>query len=233
MQISLSSHRSLELFSVFSVALLLCRGTWLLLYRGTWLIALVEKMGLRPPLFFFWRHSRGTLRNDLCYRRPVVVDVCFISYECISVLCSTPIAVIGNALTIVGGVYQSICCFFTPFEVGIYPGNACTRKFCEFCTTPPVPGTSCEFRTTFTPVPDIPISVLSVGYTQNHTRAGITLQRTYVTSVGHSYPYPELLEVLYAGGTKTRGTGAACLYLPGTSASSARPCHNIRKFWKF
>ena len=41
-----------------------------------------------------------------------------------------------------------------------------------------------------------------------------------MTSVGHSYPYPELLEVLYAGATKTRGTGTACLYLP-------------RNFWKF
>ena len=62
---------------------------------------------------------------------------------------------------------------------------------------------------------------------------GITLQRTSVTSVGHSYPYPELLEVLCAGVTKTRGTGTACLYLPGTSGSSVRPCHITRKFWQF
>ena len=61
---------------------------------------------------------------------------------------------------------------------------------------------------------------------------GISLQRTSVTCVGHSYPYPELLEVLYAGATKTRGTGTACLYLPETSASSVRSCHNTWNFWK-
>ena len=66
--------------SLFSVALLLCRGTWL--------IELVEKLGLRPPILFFSRHSRGTLWYDLCYRRTVVVDVCVISYEYISV-CGT------------------------------------------------------------------------------------------------------------------------------------------------
>ena len=36
----------------------------------------------------------------------------------------------------------------------------------------------------------------------------ITLQRTSVSSAGHSYPYPELLEVLYASAT-----------IPGTSVS--------------
>ena len=40
-----------------------------------------------------------------------------------------PIAVIGNALTIVSFFDQSICCFFAPFETGI------TRAL-------PVPGTS-------------------------------------------------------------------------------------------
>ena len=65
MQISLSHHRSLELFSVFSVALLL-------FCRGTWLVKLVENLGLRPPLLLFRRHSRGALWYDLCYRRTVV-----------------------------------------------------------------------------------------------------------------------------------------------------------------
>ena len=55
---------------------------------------------------------------------------------------------------------------------------------------------------------------------------GITLQRISITSAGHSYPYPELLEVLHAGAAKTRGTGTACVYLPGSSGSSVRPCHN-------
>ena len=125
MQISLSYHRSFELFPVFSVALLLlCRGTWLIE------LLILEKLGLRPPLFCVKRHSRGTLWYDLCYRRTVVVDIYVISYECISV-CSMPIAVIGNALTIVSFCDQPICCFFAPFE-------ACTMKkyfkdvSCEF-----------------------------------------------------------------------------------------------------
>ena len=64
----------------------------------------------------------------------------------------------------------------------------------------------CEFVTTFTPVPELSILVLTVVYTPNHT-----LQRTSVTSVGHSYPYPELLEVLYARAT-----------IPGSSGSFVR-----------
>ena len=38
---------------------------------------------------------------------------------------------------------------------------------------------------------------------------------------------------MYAGATKTPGTGTACLYLPGTSGSSVRLSHNTRNFWKF
>ena len=45
MQISLPNNRSHELFSMLSVA-------FILRCRGTWLIELVEKMRLRPPLFF-------------------------------------------------------------------------------------------------------------------------------------------------------------------------------------
>ena len=122
MQISLSHHRSLELFSVFSVALLLLCG-------GTWLVKLVENLGLRPPLFLFRRHSRGALWYDLCYRRTVVVSsrrICY-SYECISV-CSMPIAVNGNALTIVFFFPVNLL-FFAPFEAGIYPGITRTRHF--------------------------------------------------------------------------------------------------------
>ena len=160
MQISLSYQRSLELFSAFKVALLLCRGTWL--------IELAEKLGLRPPLSFFRRHSRGTLWYDLCYRRTVfvVVDVCVISYECISVR-SMPMAVIGNALTIVSFFSQSICCFSPPYEAGIYPGVTRTRDFCEFCTART--RYFCEFCTT------------------------LSVPGTSVSSVRHSYPYPNFL----------------------------------------
>ena len=76
---------------------------------------------------------------------------------------------------------------------------------------------------------------------------GITLQITSVTSVGHSYPYPELLEVLYDLHTCTRNFWNFCfpvatmpgervqhvLYPLGTSVSSVRLCHNIRNFWEF
>ena len=39
-------------------------GTSLLLFRGTWFIALLEKLGLGPPLVFLRRRSRGTLWYD-------------------------------------------------------------------------------------------------------------------------------------------------------------------------
>ena len=117
---------------MFSVALLLCRGTWL--------IELVEKLGLRPPLFLFEAPQPGyAMVWSVLQKNSGVGDVSVVSYECINVLCSMPIAVIGNALTIVS-LDQSNCCFFAPFEAGITPGN--TRDFCEFCTTLPVPGTS-------------------------------------------------------------------------------------------
>ena len=75
----------------------------------------------------------------------------------------------------------------------------------------------------------------------------ITLQRTSVGSVGHPYPYPELLEVLYGIHTCTRNFWKFCtpvatipgvrvqnvLYPLGTSVSSVRLCHNTRNFWNF
>ena len=99
-------HRSLELFSVFSVALLLhCRGI------VHFLIELVEKTGLPPPSVCFRRNKRGTLWYDLCYN--ITVVVCVIPYECVSV-CSMSIAVIGNALTFVSFFLQ-VSLFFCPF----------------------------------------------------------------------------------------------------------------------
>ena len=171
----------------------------LLLCRGTWLIELVKTLGLRPPLCFFRRHSRSTW-YDLCYRRTVIVDVHVISYECS--VCSMPIEVIGNALTIVF-FYQSIYCFFAPFEEGIYPGITRTRDFCEFCTTLPVPGTS--------------VSSVRHSYC-TRTR---TFYFRYVSRVNHTrgvYPryYP------------TKNFCNFCRTLipvPGTSGSSVRRCH--------
>ena len=43
---------------------------------------------------------------------------------------------------------------------------------------------------------------------------GITLQRTSVSSVGHSYPYPELLEILYDIHTCTRNFWKFCMPAP-------------------
>ena len=90
----------------------------------------------------------------------------------------------------------------------------------------------------------------SVGYVQivpGVFSPGNTLQRTSVSSVGHSHPYPELLEVLYDIHTCTRNFWVFCtpvptipgvrvlqvLYPLGTSVSYVRLCHNTRNFWKF
>ena len=89
----------------------------------------------------------------------------------------------------------------------------------------------------------------SVGYVQTTPGAiapGITLQRTSLSSVGHSYPYPELLEVLYDTETLTPNFWEFCtpvatirgvrvqhvLYPLGTSVSYVRLCPNTRNFWK-
>ena len=83
----------------------------------------------------------------------------------------------------------------------------------------------------------------SVGYVQTIPEVftpGITLQRTSVSSEGHSYPYPKVLEVLYDIHTCTRNcrmfyTPVATipevrvgqvLYPLGTSVSSVRLCHS-------
>ena len=90
----------------------------------------------------------------------------------------------------------------------------------------------------------------SVGYVQTVPEIftpGITLQRTSVSSLGHSYPYPEILNIMYGIHTCTRNFWKFCtpvakipgirvphvLYPLGTSVSSVRLCHNTRKLWKF
>ena len=71
--------------------------------------------------------------------------------------------------------------------------------------------------------------------------------KNFVSSVGHSYPYLEILEFLYDIHTCTRNFWKFCtlvatkpgvrvqhgLYPLGTSVSSVRLCHNIRNFCKF
>ena len=57
----------------------------------------------------------------------------------------------------------------------------------------------------------------SVGYSQTVPGVftpGITLQRTFVSSVGQLYPYPELLEDLYDIHTRTRNFWKFCTPVP-------------------
>ena len=67
-----------------------------------------------------------------------------------------------------------------------------------------------KFGTTFIPVPE-----------------------TSVSSARHAYPYPELLEFLYARGHNTRGTGTACFCTRAELLTYVRLCHNARNFRKF
>ena len=56
-----------------------------------------------------------------------------------------------------------------------------------------------------------------VGYAQTIPGVdtpGISLQKTSVSSVGHSYPYPELLDVLYDSYTHTRNFCEFCTPVP-------------------
>ena len=66
----------------------------------------------------------------------------------------------------------------------------------------------------------------SVGYTQTIPGVftpGITLKITSVSSVGHSYPYPELLEVKYDSHTRTRNFWKFCTTVP--QLPGVRVCH--------
>ena len=62
---------------------------------------------------------------------------------------------------------------------------------------------------------------------------GITLQKTPGRFVRHSYPYPELPEVLYARATIPGVRVQHVLYPLGTSVSYVHLCHNTRYLWKF
>ena len=71
----------------------------------------------------------------------------------------------------------------------------------------------CRVRTNRTHTPGI---TLQIRIFCKFCRAFIPVPGTSVSSVGHSYPYPELLAVLYARGHNTRGTGTAC-FVPARS----------------
>ena len=67
----------------------------------------------------------------------------------------------------------------------------------------------------------------------NHTSWGIYpgyLQRTSVSSVGHSYPYPELLEVLYDIHTRNRKFWKFCTPVPQIPGVRVYHFHNICEF---
>ena len=74
-----------------------------------------------------------------------------------------------------------------------------------------------------------------VGYSQTVSgvfNSGITLQRTPVSSVGHSYPYPELLEVLYDIYTRTRNFRKFCTpvrTIPRVGVQHFIPARNFRE----
>ena len=146
-----------------------------------------------------------------------------------------PFAVIGKSLTILSFFDQSICCFFAPFEAGIYPGITGTRDFCE-CYNPTRTRKLCEFCTTFNPVPKLSIFVLSVGYTQNHTRGiypGYYPTKKLCTICRTLIPVPGTSGCSARRCHKDPGYGYSMFIPAGTSGSSVRPCHNTRNFWKF
>ena len=159
-----------------------------------------------------------------------------ISYECISV-CSMPIAVIGNAFTIVSFLTsQFVCCFFTPFEAGIYTGIPRTRDFCELVLYNPTRTRNvCEFCTTFIPVPELSIFVLSVGYTQNHTRGiypGYYLTKNLCNFCRTLMSVPGTSKRSVRWCHKDPGYGYS-MFIPARNFCKLRPCHNTRIFWKF
>ena len=163
-----------------------------------------------------------------------MLPVCIIFYDCISV-CSMPNAAVGTALTI-NFVFWPVNFFFRLFWGGYLPGKYPYPGLLWFLYNPIRYWNICEFCTAFIPVPELSISVLSVGCTRNHTRG---IYRGYFPTKNLCNFCRTLIPVPGTSGTsvrrchKTRGTGTACLYLPETSGCSVSLCHNTRKFWKF
>ena len=139
-------------------------------------------MGLRPPLFTSKRHSRGTLWYDLL-QRCIAVSAAVARSPLIEVHDLSPLSVVVLSI-IHNSLKATTDC---PGDLG--PVRTCHARWIKssihFKSNSPPRG--CEF-TRVLPVPG-----------------------TCVTSVGHSYQYPELLYVLYARVT-----------IPGTSRSSGR-----------
>ena len=170
------------------------------------------------------------------------------------------IKVVGNALRIVSFFNPSIR-LFIPFRGGYLSGNCpCTRDFCEFCTTLPVPGTSLSSIRHPYPYPNFFTFVLSVGYTQNNTRSICprycllnnlcNFRRTRIPvpgtsgsfvrrcqndlGYGHSMFLPARNFWKFCTPVPQRaGVQAQHVYQPGTSVSSVCLCHNTRNNWKF
>ena len=118
-----------------------------------------------------------------------------------------PIAVTGNALTIVSFLTsQLFCCFFAPLEAGIPQGITRAREFCEFCTTLPVPGTPMSSVRHSYPYPRTLYfrSVCRVRVTQKHTW-GI------IPGYYHTKNFCNFCRTL--------------MPVPATSGSSVRRCH--------
>ena len=101
---------------------------------------------------------------------------------------------------------------FSPLVRRVFTGNYPYPGLLWVLYNPTRTRNVCELCTTFIPVPELSIFVISVGYTQNHTRG------------------------IYPGYYPTKNICNFCKTLipvSGTSGSSVRPCHNSRNFWKF
>ena len=146
-----------------------------------------------------------------------------------------PIAITGKFVT--------GCLFFSP-DILLLFGRFLRRLFTEELPVPITPVSSVQpypypkrlraLCRIFTPVPEPPIFVLSVGYTQNDTRAihsGDYPTKNFCNSYRTLVPVPGTSEGSVRWCNKDPGKGCTgCLYLPGTSGSSLRLCHNTRTF---
>ena len=176
--------------------------------------------------YFFRRHSRGTLWYDLCYGRivvvvvvvVVVVDVRVVPYECISVCMQYANRSNWKCL--------DNCLFFTSQIVVFSPllSRAFTREF-------PVPGTAVSSERYSYPYPNFLFSFCLWGTHKTILGVftlGITLQKNFcnfcrtrtrdlcelcttlpvpgtsVSSVRHSYPYPNFFNFVQSVGVHTK-----------------------------
>ena len=240
-------HRSLEQLScVFG------GFRFFFVVRGTWLIELVEKLGLRPPLFCLRRRSRGTLWYGLCYRITVVVDV------------GAAVASVGThgaSRFVASVVAVDSSQSYDGSPRGRWPSEDMPCKLDGIVHFKSNSSPEAVYLPGFLPIPGTLAS--SVSQCDKHPGYGyiifiparnfcmfctpFTIPETSGSSVRLSYPYPELLDVLYYFHTLTLNFYEFCatrltipgvrvqhdLYPPGTSVSSVRPCRNTRHFCEF